>query len=60
MGDGALRCSLNLSTKPTKPHISKEEWKAIKELRSDKERLVVTADKGVALVVMDKKDTSQK
>ena len=43
-------------TKPTKPNISKEEWKAIKELRSDKECLVVTADKGVALVVMDKKE----
>ena len=36
--------------RPPKPNISKEEWKAIKELRSDKECLVVTADKGVALV----------
>ena len=43
-------------TKPAKPNISKEEWKAIKELRSDKEHLVVTAGKGVALVVMDKKE----
>ena len=43
-------------TKPAKPNISKEEWKAIKELRSDKEHLVVTADKGVVLVVMDKKE----
>ena len=43
-------------TRPPKPNISKEEWKAIKELRSDKECLVVTADKGVALVVLDKKE----
>ena len=42
--------------RPTKSNISKEEWKAIKELRSDKDHLVVTADKGVALVVIDKKD----
>ena len=46
--------------RPTKPNISKEEWKAIKELRSDKEHLVLTADKGVALVVIDKKDYIQK
>ena len=42
--------------RPSKPNISKEEWKTIKELRSDKDHLVVTADKGVALVVIDKKD----
>ena len=46
--------------RPTKPNLSKEEWKAIKELRSDKECLVLTADKGVALVVIDKKDYIQK
>ena len=44
----------------SKPNISKEEWKAIKELRTDKECLILTADKGVALVVMDKKDYTQK
>ena len=42
--------------RPSKSNISKEEWKAIKELRSDKDHLVVTADKGVTLVVIDKKD----
>ena len=42
--------------RPSKSNISKEEWKAIKELRTDKECLILTADKGVALVVMDKKD----
>ena len=40
--------------RPSKSNISKEEWKAIKELRADKDHLVVTADKGVTLVVIDK------
>ena len=44
----------------SKSNISKEEWKAIKELRADKDCLVLTADKGVALVVIDKKDYIQK
>ena len=32
--------------RPSKSNISKEEWKAIKEIRADKDCLVVTADKG--------------
>ena len=40
--------------RPSKSNISKEEWKAIKALRADKDHLVLTADKGVALVVIDK------
>ena len=31
---------------PSKSNISKEEWMAIKELRADKEHLILTADKG--------------
>ena len=46
--------------RPAKSNISKEEWKAIKELRTDKEHLILTADKGVVLVVIDKKDYIQK
>ena len=46
--------------RPSKSNISKEEWRAIKELRTDKEHLILTAEKGVALVVMDKKDYIQK
>ena len=38
----------------------KEEFQAIKELRSDRELIFVTADKGVALVVMDKKEYIKK
>ena len=33
---------------------SKEEWEAIRTLREDPSHVVLTADKGVALVVMDK------
>ena len=35
-------------------NITKEEREAIKTLREDASRVVLTADKGVALVVMDK------
>ena len=45
---------------PSMSNISKEEWRAIKELRADKEHLILTADKGVALVVIDKKEYIQK
>ena len=37
-------------------NISKEELKALKELKLDNNRLILTADKGVALVVIDKDD----
>ena len=41
-------------------NITKEECKAIGELKRDNNRLVLTADKGVALVIMDKEDYVQK
>ena len=41
-------------------NITKEEIKALHELKKDKERIILTADKGVALVVMDKADYSSK
>ena len=41
-------------------NITKEEWKAIGELKRDNSRLILTADKGVALLVMDKEDYVQK
>ena len=37
-------------------NISKEEFKAIKELKEDDSRIILTADKGVALVVLNKED----
>ena len=41
--------------KPPKSNITKEESKALRELREDKERMVLTKDKGVAMVVLDRK-----
>ena len=38
----------------------KEEMKAMKELREADTRMILTADKGVALVVRDKEDYIKK
>ena len=46
--------------KPSKANTPKEEWRAIRELKSDKEHLILTANKGVALVVMDINDCTMK
>ena len=46
--------------KPPKSSISRKEKKALKELRKDQDRMVLTADKGVDLVVMDIKDYQDK
>ena len=41
-------------------NVSKEELKALKELKPDNNRLILTADKGVALVVIDKQEYIKK
>ena len=41
-------------------NVSKEELKAMKELKLDTNRLILTVDKGVALVVLDKEDYIKK
>ena len=46
--------------KTQKSNITKEERKALKELTGDWERIVLTADKGVTMVVLDKKDYMDK
>ena len=38
-----------------KPNLNKEETKALVELKRDKDRIILAADKGVAMVVLDKK-----
>ena len=43
-----------------KTKIKKEEMKAMKELKEDNTRMVLTTDKGVVLVVIDKKDYIKK
>ena len=41
-------------------NVSKEELKALKELKLDNNRLILTANKGVALVVIDKQEYIKK
>ena len=47
-------------TKTPRSHITKEGKKALKELREDQDRMVLTTDKGVAMVVMDRKEYMDK
>ena len=42
------------------PNITKEERKAITELKKDPTRMILTADKGVSLVVMDTEEYNKK
>ena len=45
---------------PSKPNISKEEHLAIQQLKKDTTRMVLTAGKGVSMVVVDKEDYIKK
>ena len=45
---------------PPKPNITKEQAKTIQELKKDKKRIILTADKGVSMVVMDKEEYIKK
>ena len=54
----ALKKTLNTPRAPW--NITREENKALKELKKDKSRIILTADKGVALVIMDKADYNKK
>ena len=47
-------------TPPSKSNITKEEHQALRQLKKDENRMVLTADKGVSLVVLDKEDYIQK
>ena len=49
-----LKKAQNTTRSPS--NITKEEIKALQELKKDKERIILTTDKGVALVVMNKAD----
>ena len=52
---GALKHSQN-----PKRNITKQEVQALAELKKDQSRVILTADKGVAIVVMDKEDYNKK
>ena len=45
---------------PPKPNLRKEEMKALKQLKTDKDLMVLTAFKGVAMVVIDRQEYIQK
>ena len=53
-------CLLRDHHPPSKINITPVENRAIKELREDQLRVVFTADKGVAMVVMDRQDCKDK
>ena len=44
----------------TTSNITNDEFKALKELKDDRSRIILTTDKGVALVIMEKNDYIQK
>ena len=46
--------------RPPRPNISKKEEKAIQELRKDQSKIVLTTDKGVVMVVLEKEDYIRK
>ena len=56
---GFFYISLNHSHNPRK-NIAKEEAQAFAELRKDQSRVILTDDKGVALVVMDRTECNNK
>ena len=39
-----------------KPNLDKEEKTALQQLRKDKDRIILTADKGITMVVLDKEN----
>ena len=41
---------------PPKPNLTKAQNLALRELKRDRDCIVLTADKGVAMVIMDKQD----
>ena len=55
---GEVKSIVKKTCKP--PNITKEEMKAIRELKKDTSRMVLTADKGVSLVVIDTAEYKKK
>ena len=54
-----MRGALRNSQKPTN-NITKQEIQALAELKKDQSGVILTADKGVAIVIMDKQDYQEK
>ena len=55
---GEVKSIIKKSCNP--PNITREERKAIRELKEDKSRMVLIADKGMSLVVIDTADYKKK
>ena len=54
-----LRANINRvlrSSHHPKPNLTKAQMSALRELKKDRDRIILTADKGVAMVVMDRQD----
>ena len=54
-----LRVDINRvlrSSQPPKPNLTKAQNLALRELKRDRDHIVLTADKGVAMVIMDRQD----
>ena len=49
----AMRGALRNSQQPTN-NITKQEIQVLADLRRDQDRVILTVDKGVAIVIMDK------
>ena len=54
-----MRGALRHSNEP-KRNITKQEVQALVELKKDQSRVILTADKGVAIGIMDKEDYKEK
>ena len=54
-----LRADINRvlrSSHPSKPNITKGPSQAVREFKRNRDQIVLTADKGVAMVIMDRED----
>ena len=54
-----IRADINIvlrSSLPPKPNLTKAQNLALRELKRDRDLIVLTADKGVTMVIMDSKD----
>ena len=54
-----LRANINQvlrSSHPPKPNLTKAQSLALRELKRDRDHIVLTADNGVAMVIMDRQD----
>ena len=58
-----LRAEINTilrSSHPSKSNLTKPQSQAIRKLKRDRDCIVLSADKGVAMVIMDKQDYTNK